>query len=103
MVAALILTSSHYQIPWYIRIGFANIVCSSSSLENDATCDVSINSDFFANGIFSECFHYFSWIGFFFTISSACFIDRQLHLCALGYAVHIFHTTDAKYIMFHVG
>ena len=26
-----------------------------------------------------------------------------LALCALGYAVQIFCTTDAKYVMFHIG
>jgi len=85
-----------------MRTGFADIVCSSSSSENDVTYNVSIYSIFFVNGIFTEHFHFacvcvcVQGQTFFLLFSSAHFINCQLHSsysiilasCALGFAYH---------------
>ena len=44
-----------------MRTVFADIVCSSSSLENNAADNVSVDSNFSVNGIFTERFHFCCW------------------------------------------
>ena len=47
MASASISTSSHYQILQKMWTGFADIVCCSSSSENDAAYNVPISSNSF--------------------------------------------------------
>jgi len=69
----------------------------------------------FVNGMFTECFHPFffssetDFLFYYFhqlTLQIVRYIQVYsiiLALCTLGYAVCIFCTTDAKYVMFYVG
>ena len=94
-----------------MRTGFADIVCSSSSSENDAAYDVSIYlnflwmacllkvSTFFFSSQIDFLFYYFRLL----TLQIVSYIQVYsiiLALCTLGYAVRIFHTTDTKYVIF---
>ena len=70
----------------------------------------------FLNSKFTDRFHFFcAWLDFLLTIFLCSLLNCEcscsqvttsfLAVCLLivGYAVCIFHATDAKYTMFHVG
>ena len=79
MMAASTSTSSRYEIPRQMRTWLADIVCCSSSLENDAAYDVLIFSNFLwtANLLNTSTF-FVQGQTFFLLFLSAHFIDHEL-------------------------
>ena len=75
--------------------------------KNDATYDIPIYSNS-VNGKFTKHFHIFhaqiDSFYYFHLLTLLCSAILALQACALilGYAVRIFHITDAKYILFGV-